>query len=324
MPGALTLAEIASRLGGRVAGDAATPIRQVGSLERAAAGEITFLSNPKYQAKLADTRASAVIVSEEAEHLTDLPRIVCEAPYLYFARVSQLFNPSITQPLGVHPSAVVSSKARIGTGVSIGAGCVIGDDVIVGDDSCLYPRVVIYPGCRLGRRVILHSGVVIGADGFGIAQDDAGRWVKIPQIGSVRLGDDVEVGANTTVDRGALDDTLIEDGVKLDNQIQIGHNVRVGEHTAMAGCVAVAGSADIGRHCTIGAAAVILGHLKLVDRVHVSAGTVISRSIHQPGTYTGMFPFDDNASWARNTALVRHLADLADRVRALEKEKKNG
>jgi UDP-3-O-[3-hydroxymyristoyl] glucosamine N-acyltransferase len=196
--------------------------------------------------------------------------------------------------------------------------------VSIGDDSCLYPRVVVYEKASIGKRAIIHSGAVIGADGFGIARDSGG-WVKIPQIGGVRVGDDVEIGANTTVDRGAIDDTVIEDGVKLDNQIQIGHNVRVGAHTAMAGCVAVAGSADIGRHCTIGAAAVILGHLQLVDGVHVSAGTVISRSVRQPGTYTGMFPFDDNESWARNTALIRHLADLADRVRTLErKEKKNG
>jgi UDP-3-O-[3-hydroxymyristoyl] glucosamine N-acyltransferase len=325
MPGALTLGEIASRLGGRVAGDTATPIRQVGSLEHAGEGEIAFLSNPKYQAKLASTRASAVIVSVEAEKLTTLPRIVCDAPYLYFARVSQLFNPQTTQAPGVHASAVVSKTAKIGARVSIGAGCVIGDDVTIGDDSCLYPRVVIYHGCSLGERAILHSGVVIGADGFGIAQDDAGGWVKIPQIGAVRIGNDVEVGANTTIDRGALDDTLIEDGVKLDNQIQIGHNCRIGAHTAMAGCVAVAGSADIGRHCTIGAASVILGHLSLADHVNVSAGTVISRSIRQPGTYTGMFPFDDNESWAKNTALVRHLADLAERVRVLERKgKKNG
>jgi UDP-3-O-[3-hydroxymyristoyl] glucosamine N-acyltransferase len=325
MPGALTLAEIAARLGGRVAGDPATPIRQVGSLENAAAGEITFLSNPKYKAKLAATRAAAVILSSESEQLTALPRIVCEAPYLYFARVSHLFNPLTVQAPGVHPSAVVSAKAKLGKGVSIGPGCVIGDDVTIGEESCLYPRVVVYHGCSLGKRVILHSGVVIGADGFGIAQDDAGHWVKIPQIGTVRIGDDVEVGANTTIDRGAIDDTVIEDGVKLDNQIQIGHNCRVGAHTAMAGCVAVAGSANIGRNCTIGAAAVILGHLSLADGVNVSASTVISRSIHQPGTYTGMFPFDDNESWAKNTAVVRHLADLADRVRALErKEKKDG
>jgi len=320
----VTLEEIAARLGGRVVGDAATRIRQVGSLESAAAGEITFLSSPKHRSKLAATAASAVIVSEEAESLTSLPRIVCQSPYLYFARVSQLFNPLIAQEAGVHPTAVISSKAKVAKSASIGPGCVVGDDVTIGEGSCLYPRVVVYAGCSLGARVVLHSGVVIGADGFGIAQDEAGRWVKIPQIGAVRIGDDVEIGANTTIDRGALDDTLIEEGVKLDNQIQIGHNCRVGAHTAMAGCVAVAGSADIGRHCTIGAASVILGHLRLADHVHVSAGTVISRSIHKPGTYTGMFPFDDNASWAKNTALVRHLAELAARVRTLEEEIKNG
>jgi UDP-3-O-[3-hydroxymyristoyl] glucosamine N-acyltransferase len=324
MPGALTLGEIAQRLGGRVAGDPATRVRQVGSLEHAQAGEISFLSSAKFKSRLAATRASAVVLSEEFEGLTALPRIVCEAPYLYFARVSQLFNPLTVQAPGVHPTAVLAEGVQLGTGVSIGAGCVIGRDVAIGEGSCLYPRVVVYERCSIGKRAIIHSGAVIGADGFGLAQD-AGAWVKIPQIGRVRIGDDVEIGANTTVDRGAIDDTVIEEGVKLDNQIQIGHNVRVGAHTAMAGCVAVAGSADIGRHCTIGAASVILGHLQLVDGVHVSAGTVISRSVRRPGTYTGMFPFDDNESWARNTALVRHLAELADKVRALEgKEKKSG
>ncbi|HEX6320804.1 MAG TPA: UDP-3-O-(3-hydroxymyristoyl)glucosamine N-acyltransferase [Burkholderiales bacterium] len=321
MPGALTLAEIAQRLGGRVAGDPATRVRQVGSLEHAQAGEISFLSSARFKARLAATRASAVILAPEFEALTPLPRIVCEAPYLYFARVSQLFNPLTTQAPGVHVSAILGEGVTLGERVSIGAGCVIGDGVAIGEDTCLYPRVVIYEKCALGKRVIVHSGAVIGADGFGIARE-AGGWVKIPQIGRVRIGDDVEIGANTTIDRGAIDDTVIEDGVKLDNQIQIGHNVRVGARTAMAGCVAVAGSADIGRDCTVGAASVILGHLQLVDGVHVSAGTVISRSVRQPGTYTGLFPFDDNESWARNTALVRHLAELADRVRALEKEKK--
>ena len=252
--------------------------------------------------------------------LTALPRIVCDNPYAYFARVSQLFNPVTTQPPGVHPSACVSPGTRLGARVSIGAGCVIGRDVSLGDDSCLYPGVVVYPACSIGARVVVHSGAVIGADGFGIAQE-AGRWIKIPQIGRVVIGDDVEIGANTTIDRGTIDDTVIEDGVKLDNQIQIGHNVRVGAHTAMAGCVAVAGSADIGRHCTIGAAALILGHLRIVDAVHISAGTVISRSLLKPGTYTGVFPSDDNASWARNTAWVRHLAELAGRVRALERRR---
>jgi UDP-3-O-[3-hydroxymyristoyl] glucosamine N-acyltransferase len=323
MPGVLTLGEIVSRLGGRVAGDAATRIRQVGSLDHASAGEITFLSSPRHRAKAAATRASAVIVSPDAEDLVQLPRIVCDSPQLYFARVAQLFNPLTNQPVGIHPSAVVSPKAKIGDGVSIGAGCVVGDGVTIGAGSCLYPRVVVYHGCTLGERVILHSGVVIGADGFGMAQDEAGHWLKIPQIGAVRIGDDVEIGANTTIDRGALDDTVIEEGVKLDNQIQIGHNCRVGAHTAMAGCAAVAGSTHIGRHCTFGGAAMVLGHLTIADHVHVSACSVISSSIHKPGTYTGIYPSDEHASWAKNTAYVRQLAKLAERVRTLEKEKKN-
>jgi UDP-3-O-[3-hydroxymyristoyl] glucosamine N-acyltransferase len=324
MPGPLTLGEIAARLGGRVEGDPQTAIRQVGSLENAQAGEIAFLANPRYKEKLAATRAGAVILSAENEGLSALPRIICENPYAYFARVSQILNPLMRQPPGVHPAATVAPGARLAAGVSVGPGCVIGEGVTVGEGSCLYPNVVIYPHCVLGRRAIVHSGAVVGADGFGIA-NEAGRWIKIPQIGRVTVGDDVEIGANTTIDRGAIDDTVIEDGVKLDNQIQVGHNVRIGAHTALAGCVAVAGSANIGRRCTIGAAAVILGHLQLADDVHVSAGTVISRSILKPGTYTGMYPFDENASWVKNTAVVRQLATLLDRVRALEaKEKKNG
>jgi UDP-3-O-[3-hydroxymyristoyl] glucosamine N-acyltransferase len=326
MRGPFTLAQIVSQLGGRVAGDPDTLIRQVGSLERAGRGQIAFLASPKYRSRLAETGASAVVLGAEAETLSALPRIVCENPYAYFARVSQLFNPAVTQAAGVHPAASVAPTAKLGERVSIGPGCVIGDGVAIGADSCLYPGVVVYAGCRIGARAVVHSGAVIGADGFGIAEE-GGRWLKIPQIGAVSIGDDVEIGANTTIDRGALDDTVIGDGVKLDNQIQIGHNCRVGAHTAIAGCVAVAGSADIGSHCTIGAGALILGHLSICDRVHVSADTVISHSIRKPGTYTGMFPADDNESWARNTAVVRHLAELAERVRELEKKlrgKENG
>jgi UDP-3-O-[3-hydroxymyristoyl] glucosamine N-acyltransferase len=321
MPGPYTLAQIASQLGGRVVGDAQVLIRQVGTLERAGQGQIAFLSSPKYRAKLAGTAASAVVLAPGAESLTDLPRIVSDNPYAYFARVSQLFNPLTRQAPGVHASAVVAPGVKLGARVSIGPGCVIGEAASIGDDSCLYPAVVVYPACRIGARAIIHSGAVIGADGFGIAED-GGRWEKIPQAGAVVIGDDVEIGASTTIDRGAIDDTVIGDGVKLDNQVQIGHNCRVGAHTAMAGCAALAGSAQVGAHCTIGAGSLILGHLSICDHVHVSADTVISRSIREPGTYTGMFPFDDNAAWARNTALVRHLAELADRVRALEQKLK--
>jgi UDP-3-O-[3-hydroxymyristoyl] glucosamine N-acyltransferase len=304
MPGPLTLGEIVQRLGGRVAGNADTRVQQVASLEHAEASHISFFTGKRHRAKLAATRAGALIVGPEAEGDTERPRIVADNPYLYFARVSQLFNPRVTQPPGVHASAVVAKSARLGARVSVGAGCVVGEGVEIGDDSCLYPRVVLYANCTLGRRVIVHSGAVIGADGFGIA-DDHGRWVKIPQVGGVRIGDDVEIGANTTIDRGALDDTVIEEGVKLDNQIQIGHNTRIGAHTAIAGCVGIAGSADIGRHCTFGGAAMILGHLKIVDHVNISAGTFISRSILRPGTYTGIWPVDQHESWARSAAWLR-------------------
>jgi UDP-3-O-[3-hydroxymyristoyl] glucosamine N-acyltransferase len=320
MPGPLTLGEIASRLGGRVAGDERTLIRQVGSLEHAGAGEIAFLTSAKHRAKLAATQAAAVILSAETEKLTARPRIVCDDPYAYYARVSQIFNPRTLQEPGVHPSAVVAPGVRLGERVSIGAGCVVGEGASIGDDSCLYPRVVVYPGCSIGARCIVQAGAVIGADGFGNARHE-GRWIKIPQIGSVRIGDDVEIGANTTIDRGHLGDTVIEEGARLDNQIQVGHNTRIGAHTAVAGCVGIAGSADIGRNCTFGGAAMVLGHLKIVDEVHVGAGTMISRSILKPGSYTGFFPFDDSKAWARNAVHLRHLDDLTDRIRTLEKKK---
>jgi UDP-3-O-[3-hydroxymyristoyl] glucosamine N-acyltransferase len=313
-----TLGQIAAQVGGHVAGNPEVLIRQVGSLERAGPGQITFLASRRYSDKLAATRASAVVLGEDADSLTTLPRLVCRDPYATFAHVSRLFNPATTQAPGVHASATVAPTASLGQRVSIGPGCVVGEGASIGDDSCLYPRVVVYPGCRIGARAIIHSGAVIGADGFGIAAED-GRWIKIPQIGVVVIGDDVEIGANTTIDRGALDDTVIGDGVKLDNQIQIGHNCHIGAHTAMAGCAGVAGSTRIGERCRIGAAAVVLGHLSICDDVTVSADTVISRSIRKPGTYTGMFPADEHESWVQNTAIVRHLAKLAERVRELEK-----
>jgi UDP-3-O-[3-hydroxymyristoyl] glucosamine N-acyltransferase len=304
MPGPLTLGQIVSRLGGRVAGDAGILIRQVAPLDGAGEGQISFFASAKYRRRLESSRAAAVIVGPADEQATTLPRIVADKPYAYFARVSQLFNPRVTQPAGVHPTAVVAKSAVLSENVSIGAGCVIGEGVTLGAGSCLYPRVVVYAGCSIGQRAIVHSGAVIGADGFGFAEE-GGAWIKIPQIGGVRIGDDVEIGANTTIDRGALGDTVIEDGVKLDNLVQVGHNVRIGAHTAVAGCAGIAGSADIGRHCTLGGAAVVLGHLKLADGVHVSAGTLISRSILKPGTYTGVYPFDENTAWVRSAAQLR-------------------
>jgi UDP-3-O-[3-hydroxymyristoyl] glucosamine N-acyltransferase len=319
MAAPLTLGQIASRLGGRVAGDAGVVVRQVGSIENAQAHQITFFSSARYKSRLAATRAGAVIVGKDGEDLTSLPRIVCDEPYAYFARVSQLFNPLTTQPAGIHPSASVASTARLGERVSIGAGCVVGEEAIIGDDCCLYPNVVLYPRCALGARVIVHSGAVIGADGFGIARAAEG-WVKIPQIGRVRIGDDVEIGANSCVDRGALADTVIEDGVKIDNLVQVGHNCRIGRHTVISGCTGLAGSAIVGAHCMIGGAAMIIGHITIADHVHVSAGTFVSRSIHKPGLYTGIFPMDDNANWEKNAATLRQLYTLRERIKALEKK----
>jgi UDP-3-O-[3-hydroxymyristoyl] glucosamine N-acyltransferase len=237
----------------------------------------------------------------------------------------------------VHPSAVVEAGARVDATASVGALAYVGRDAVigalavigaqahVGEDAHvgagtrLAPRATLGSGCRIGERGIVHGGVVIGADGFGFAAED-GRWTKIEQLGSVRIGDDVEIGANTCIDRGALGDTVIDDGVKLDNLVQIGHNVRVGAHSAFAGCVGVAGSARIGRHCTAGGGAIILGHLELADHVHVSAATVVTRSILKPGLYSGVFPFDDNASWEKNAATLRQLHALRERLRALEKK----
>ena len=262
------LSDLVAQLGGRVMGDAEVRIQQIATLETAQPSQISFLTNSKYRAQLAGTRASAVILAEADAGATDLPRIISDNPYAYFAKVSALLNPLPEAKPGVHPSAVIgmgvnidptasiAATAVIGEGATIGAhsvigeGCCIGAHVVIGCHARLYPRVVIYHGCVIGNKLIAHSGAVIGADGFGIAPDQ-GRWVKIPQIGRVVIGDDVEIGANTTIDRGALDDTVIGDGVKLDNQIQIAHNVRIGAHTAIAGCVGIAGSTTIGSHCRI-------------------------------------------------------------------------
>lgn len=335
-PRAITLAEIVDRFGGELVGSRDVTITQVATLHSAGAGQVAFLAQGRYRAQLKSTRAAAVILPHSERDATSIPRILCEDPYLYFAKVSALLNPVQEVEPGIYPAAVIEPRARIapsahigpgchvGRGVEIGdhvwigAGCVIGDDSSIGEGSLLHPSVVLYAGCRVGRRAVIHSGVVVGADGFGMAEH-AGRWLKIPQIGGVIIGDDVEIGANTTIDRGTLDDTVIEEGVKLDNQIQIGHNVRVGAHTAMAGCVGIAGSARIGRHCTLGGGAIVLGHLELVDCVHVSAGSLVMKSITRPGTYSGVFPLQENRAWARTAVLLRNIDELAERVRVLER-----
>ena len=329
------LDDIVARLGGVIEGDGSVVVSQVGTLASAGAGQITFLANPKYRQQLLATKANAVIVPPQFSADTPLPKIIHQNPYAYYARVVALLNPENTGSPGVHPSAVLSSKvpssARIGANVVIGSnviigenaslypGCVIGDDVKIGDDSLLYPNVVVYHNCVIGRRVIIQAGAVIGSDGFGFAKDGE-NWVKIPQIGRVVIGDDVEIGANTSIDRGALDDTEIGHGVKLDNQIQIAHNVVIGDHAAMAGCVGIAGSTKIGRRCTVGGAGMIIGHLELADDVHVSAGTMVTKSLRKPGLYTSIFPLETHEEWLHNAAQIKRLAKLAERVSELEKK----
>ncbi|HZX33138.1 MAG TPA: UDP-3-O-(3-hydroxymyristoyl)glucosamine N-acyltransferase [Rhodocyclaceae bacterium] len=336
-PGRLTfsLADIAARLGGDVLGDAETRVSQVATLAAAGAGEIAFLSNLKYKRQLADTGASAVIVSAAFADATSLPRIVTPNPYVYYARVATLLNPANLPAAGVHPSAAcasaVPSSASIGAHVAIGrdvtigegvvihSGCVVGDGASIGEGSVLHPNVTVYHGCVVGGRAIIHSGAVIGADGFGFAPE-GGKWVKIPQIGRVVIGDDVEIGANTSIDRGALEDTVIGNGVKLDNQIQIGHNCVIGDHAVIAGCVGIAGSTKIGKGCMLGGAAMILGHLEIADGTVISPGTMVMKSITKPGKYTALFPLEEHDRWLHNAAQVRHLSRLADRVAELEKK----
>jgi len=335
------LGPLAHLLGAELVGDADLEVTRIGPLESADRTTIGFLANPRYLSQLASTQAGCVIVAPALREAAVArgAALVHADPYLAFARLTQWWAAQTRRaPLqGVHASAVVEEGAQIdasasvgafvfiGRGAQIGAGAVIGshghvgEGAAVGADTWLKARVTLSDGCRIGARGIVHSGAVIGADGFGFAPHE-GRWEKIEQLGGVRIGDDVEIGANTCIDRGALDDTVLEDGVKLDNLVQIGHNVRIGAHSAFAGCVGVAGSARIGRHCTAGGGAIILGHLEIVDHVNISAATVITRSIHKAGTYSGMFPFDDNASWEKNAATLRQLHALRDRLRALEKK----
>ena len=313
-PRILTLAFLAEHTGARVDGDSGIVVSRVATLRLAGSGDIAFLSNPKYRAEIVATSASAVIVAPEFANLGNMAKLVHANPYACFAHVARLLDPHPAQAMGVDPSASVAATATIGRDVSIGAQVVIGDGAMIGDGSILYPHVTIYPRVRIGRNAIIHAQAVIGSDGFGFA-NQGGAWVKIPQTGSVLVGDDVEVGAGTTIDRGALDDTVIGDGVKLDNQIQVGHNVRIGAHTALAGCVGIAGSATIGRYCTVGGGAIILGHLTIADHVNISAGTMVTRSIPAAGTYSGAHPMAPHREWLRSAVRIRHLDDMEERVR---------
>jgi UDP-3-O-[3-hydroxymyristoyl] glucosamine N-acyltransferase len=325
----------------RIAGESDTPIRAVAPLDRADEGELAFLANVRYRNQALASRASALVLGDkDAAALFPGGRaggvlIACANPYAWFTLAAQELNPPPPHRPGCDPRAaiaadavvatdaridahaVIDERARVEAGAWIGAGSYVGPDAVIGAGTRLYPGVRVMAGCSLGARGIVHSGAVIGSDGFGFAPF-GGRYIKIPQTGRVVIGDDVEIGANTTIDRGTMGDTVIADGVKLDNQVQVAHNVRIGAHTVVAGCVGIAGSAIIGAHCQLGGAAMIHGHISICDGVIVSGGTLISRSISQPGFYSGVFPFMPNRDWERNAAVVRHLDDLRTRLRRIE------
>lgn len=333
------LSDITKALGGELLGPD-VDVQRLSPIETAGPGSLSFVSHPRFGRLMDATSASALIVSPSLAAAAGARGscIVTPDVYPYFARLTQFWKSQATAspPAGVHPTAVIHPTAAVGADVVVGPYVVIGSGACigarvrldahvsvgagaeVGEASHLYPQVTLGDRCCIGARAVVHAGVVIGADGFGFALHQ-GTWLKIEQLGAVRIGDDVEIGANTCIDRGALDDTVIGNGVKLDNLVQIGHNVQIGAHTAMAGCVGVAGSARIGAHCTVGGGAVVLGHLTLADHVHISAASVVTRSLHKPGQYTGVFPLDDNASWEKNAATLKQLHALRDRIKKLER-----
>lgn len=334
-----TAAQLAERLGLAVHGDPSARVSGVATLARAAPSELAFLANPRYRAQLASSRAGIVVMRAEDAEGHAGTALVARDPYSAFARAATLFEAREAAAPGVHASAVVDPSARVDPGAHVGAfvsigarseiaagavvgpGCIVGEDCIVGTGSELVARVTLVRRVRLGRRVLVHPGAVLGADGFGIAMerpsDGEPRWLKVPQLGGVVVGDDCEIGANTTIDRGALDDTVLEEDVRLDNQIQVGHNVRIGAHTAMAGCSAVAGSATIGRYCLIGGAAGVLGHLEICDRVTVTAMSLVTHSIREPGEYSSGTPLMDNRAWRKAAARFKQLDALFRRLGAL-------
>ncbi len=331
------LGELAELVGARLHGDADTLVSSVGTLQDAQAGTISFLTNSKYRKYLKTTSATAVILGEEFLDECPVFALVCSNPHLAYARISAHIQPKLETEAGRHkaawisdgavvdpsawigPGAIIDVGARIGAGVFIGPGCVVSADVTIAAESTLVANVTLCHGVTIGQRVLIHPGAVIGSDGFGLANDN-GVWVKVPQLGSVVVGDDVEIGANTTIDRGALRDTVISNGVKLDNQIQIAHNVEIGENTAIAACTGIAGSTRIGKNSTLGGGLGIVGHLEIADDVHFSAQTLVTRSIKEPGYYSGNLPAMPNKEWRKTIAHIRHLDDMMQRLKRLEKQ----
>ncbi len=332
----VSLGELAVRFGCELRGNPDTSIERVAPLGNADGGSISFLGNPRYRQQLAETQAAAVILDSASAAHCPVAALVCANPFATYARIAALLNPPPAVPPGVHATAVVADSARIDPSahigplcvigeraivaarVVIGAHCVIEDEVKIGEDARLVARVTLCHGVEIGPRCLLHPGCVIGADGFGFAPE-ARKWVKVPQIGSVRVGSDVEIGANTTVDRGAIEDTVLDEGVKLDNQIQIGHNVRIGAHTAIAACTGISGSTTIGARCMIAGMVAMGGHLDICDDVTILGTSMISHSITAPGVYSSGIPFEDARTWRRLVAHFKRLGRYADRLKKLER-----
>ena len=330
-----TLSELASRFECRVQGDGATRVSRVATLSSAGKDDISFLANPLYRVELATTRAGAVVLDAAAGKDSPVPCLVCDNPYARFAEIAAYLHPAPPPAAGIHrdasvaadaaiaasaeigPRAVVGARARIGERAIIGAGAVVGADVVVGADTRVAPLVSLRDRVTVGQRCIIHPGVVVGADGFGFAQD-RGRWIKVPQLGSVVIGDDVEIGANTTIDRGTIENTVIEDGVKLDNLVQIAHNVRVGAHTVMAAMSGAAGSTKIGQRCMVGGGVVMVGHLTICDDVMFTFRSVVTQSVAVPGVYGGSLPAEEASKWRRSAARFRQLDAMHRRLRELE------
>lgn len=324
MQGEFSLGELAVRFGLTLRGEPSLTVRSVATLSHASAGALSFLANSRYRRQLDSTRATAVLLSAEDESHCPVAALIDPNPYLAYARIAALMHPPVSAAPGIHPSAVVAGGARIAASASIGPlavieedvqieervligpGCIVQRGARVGADSALLSRVNLYPGVTVGQRCILHAGAVVGADGFGFAPN-AGTWVKVPQVGSVRIGDDVEIGANTTIDRGAIDDTVVENGVKLDNQIQVGHNVTIGAHTAIAACTGISGSTVIGQRCMIGGMVGFAGHLTIADDVAVTGCSLVSASIKKAGSYSSGMPAVETRLWRRMVAHLRRL-----------------
>jgi UDP-3-O-[3-hydroxymyristoyl] glucosamine N-acyltransferase len=330
-----TLKQLAEHINAKLIGDETVAINGIGPLDKAQSGQITFLDNPKYQQFLATTQATAVMLKNEFASQAKTNALIVADPYVAYAKISQLFDDAPKAHVGIHHTAIIGKNCDIEATVSIAAYCVIGDnvklgknvrldaacvlsnDVVIGDNTHLCPGVKIYHKVTIGQGCLLHSGAVVGSDGFGNA-NDKGRWCKIYQLGAVTIGNDVEIGANTTIDRGALGNTILEDGVRLDNLVQIGHNVRIGAHTAIAGCTGIAGSTDIGRHCMIGGAVGIAGHIKIADRVILTGKSAVGQSITKSGIYASGFPATEHREWWRIVMRIFRIDEIVKRLKALE------